>query len=121
MSDDTLIRLAIEYWKLIRALERAIERLPVEHATKTAAQARYSSRRLTAILAEAGIHLVTFDGTLFEPNIAATAVNSDEIERDVQVVVVATIEPAVMRDMAVLALGKVVVAPVGGGPDASRN
>lgn len=121
MTESILIRLAVEHWKLIRAFERAVERLPFEHVAKTAAQARYSADRLKAILSEAGIQLVTFEGMDFEPNLAATAVNIDDIGDALRIVVVSTIEPAVMKDMAVLSLGKVVVAAAAGGTDAPGN
>jgi len=121
MSESALIRLAVEHWKLLRSFERAADRLPVEYLAKTTAQARYSAGQLKAILDDVGIKLVTFDGLEFEPNLAATAVNIGEIEGGGRIVVASTIEPAVMKDMAVISLGKVVVASADGGTDAPGN
>ena len=77
-NSKTLAHLAVEYWKLLKAFERTIGRLPHEHVAKTTAQLRFSTGRLDALLKEADLNLVTFDGQKFEPNIPATALNVDD-------------------------------------------
>jgi hypothetical protein len=42
-NNNILALLAVEYWKLLRAFERTIDRLPHEHVAKTAAQMRFSA------------------------------------------------------------------------------
>jgi hypothetical protein len=65
-NNKTLAHLVVEYWKLLRAFERAIDRLPHEHVAKTAAQLRFSAGRLESLFKEGGLNLVTFDGQKFE-------------------------------------------------------
>ena len=107
--DVTLANLAVEYWKLLRAFERTIDRLPCEHVAKTAAQLRFSARKLDSLLNEGGLNLVTFDGQRFEPNLPASALNAEDFAAGEQLIVETTVEPAVVENMTVLLLGKVVL------------
>lgn len=110
-----LALLAIEYWKLLRAFERAITRLPQEHVAKSAAQLRFSANRLDALLQEGGLNLVTFDGQAYEPNMAATALNADDFSGEERLVVDSTVEPALIEDMTVIVFGKVLLKKVADG------
>ena len=107
-----LASLAVQHWKLLRALKRAIERLPMEHVDKTAGQHRYFDKQLKELLAKNGLRLVEFEGRTFEPNIPAEALNADD-EQDgndgAEWIVVATIEPAIVHDMKTLHFGKVII------------
>jgi hypothetical protein len=123
MGDSkTLAHLAVEYWKLLRALERTIDRLPHEHVAKTAAQLRFSAGKLDFLLKEGGLNLVTFDGQRFEPNIPATALNVDDFTDGGFLIIETTVEPAVVENMTVLLLGKVVLKKIEDGRcDVSGN
>lgn len=121
-NNKTLAHLVVEYWKLLRAFERAIDRLPHEHVAKTAAQLRFSAGRLESLLKEGGLNLVTFDGQKFEPNIPATALNAEDFTDGKLLVIDRTVEPAVVENMTVLLLGKVVLKRIkDGGCDVSGN
>ena len=96
-NDMTLARLAVEYWKLLKAFERTIGRLPHEHVAKTTAQLRFSASRLDSLLMEGGLVLVTFDGQKFEPNISATALNVDDFADGETLIIESTVEPAVVE------------------------
>lgn len=121
-NNKTLAHLVVEYWKLLRAFERAIDRLPHEHVAKTAAQLRFSAGRLESLLKEGGLNLVTFDGQKFEPNIPATALNAEDFTDGELLVIDRTVEPAVVENMTVLLLGKVVLKRIkDGGCDVSGN
>ena len=108
-NDMTLARLAVEYWKLLKAFERTIGRLPHEHVAKTTAQLRFSASRLDSLLMEGGLVLVTFDGQKFEPNISATALNVDDFADGETLIIESTVEPAVVENMNVLLMGKVML------------
>ena len=117
-NNTTLAHLAVEYWKLLRAFERTIDRLPPEHMAKTAAQLRFSTGRLAYLLKEGGLNLVTFDGQTFGPNMPATALNVEDFTKGEHLTVESTVEPAVVESMTVLILGKVVLKKSGvGGND----
>jgi hypothetical protein len=110
----TAARLAVEYWKLLRAFERALDRIPEEHKAKTAAQARFSAGQLEAIMRDAGLRLATFEGQSFSPNLPVAAINGGDFDGEDAVVIESTVEPAIMAGMDVLSMGKVIVAKRGG-------
>lgn len=121
-DDMTLARLAVEYWKLLKAFERTIGRLPHQHVAKTTAQLRFSSSKLDFLLKERGLNLVTFDGKKFEPNIPATALNAEDFSDDEILIIESTVEPAVVENMNVLLMGKVVLKKIEqGARDVSGN
>ena len=103
--------LASEFWKLLRGFERSIALTPEDARPRFAAQARYATGRLEAILTAAGMRLVTFDGLPFEENMAAIAINADEVAGSPErLIVERTLEPAIMDGMTVVMTGKVYLA-----------
>lgn len=105
----TVARLAVEYWKLLRTLNRAITSVPEEARERFASQAGYAAAQLEIILKEQNTSIETFDGLDFEVNLPASPVNGDEF-KDTNAIVERTIEPAVIRDMRVVLPGKVLLA-----------
>lgn len=117
-----LAHLAVEYWKLLRAFERTIERLPQEHVSRSAATLRFSAGKLQSLLADSGLKLITFDGQEFEPNIPATAINVEDFVAEACLKIEITVEPAVIQDMNVLLFGKVLLGKIENGEcDVSRD
>jgi hypothetical protein len=109
-GEQTLARLAVEYWKLLRLLERALDHVPDERRERFAAQGRYAAGRLDELLSEQQMSVQSFDGMAFEINLPASAVNADEFAGRDDAVVARTIEPAVIADMRPVLLGKVYLA-----------
>jgi hypothetical protein len=108
-------QMAIEYWKLLRAFDRMARRLPETHRAKAVSQARFSAGRFEALLRDAGFNLVTFDGQAFAPNLPAIALNADDFDGTVDLVVADTVEPAVLQGVQVLMMGKVMLAAADNG------
>jgi hypothetical protein len=102
-----LARLAVEYWKLLRSFERAIDLTSQDARVRLSAQARYAAGRLEALLSDAKMKIVSFDGMSFEVNLPAVAINGEDVSGLENVFVERTIEPAVIFDMNVILMGKV--------------
>ena len=110
MDTDEIVKMTVEFWKLIRSYERSVPLLPLNNQAKTHAQIRFSSNQLSNILNGMGINLVTFEGQMFEPNLPVTAVNADEFDGNTENLIIQhTIEPTLVRETSVLAMGKVVL------------
>jgi hypothetical protein len=109
-TEETMARLAVEYWKLLRVLERALESVPDERRERFASQGRYAADRLNDLLKEQRMSVQSFDGMDFEINLPASPVNGDEFTNRTDVVVARTIEPAVIADMRPILMGKVYLA-----------
>jgi hypothetical protein len=110
VPESSLAQLAVEYWKLLRTVERAIEVVPEHARERIASQARYASARLDTLLMEQKMSLQAFDGLDFEVNLPASAINGDEFQDQKASVVERTLEPAVISDMRVVLMGKVFLA-----------
>jgi hypothetical protein len=110
IPESSLAQLAVEYWKLLRTVERAIEVVPENARERIASQARYASARLTALLMEHKMSLQAFDGLDFEVNLPASAINGDEFQNEKPSIIERTLEPAVISDMRVVRMGKVFLA-----------
>ena len=104
-----LARLAVDYWKLLRAFERLVADVSPEQAAKVEAQWRFSSSRLHAVLNEQGLVAASFDGQPYEPNLPVTAINTVEVAGQERLVIEQTIEPAIIDNTKVLLMGKVVL------------
>jgi len=112
--------LASEFWKLLRGFERSIALTPEGARSRLAAQARYATGRLDAILAAAGMRVVAFDGLPFEENMPAIAINADEFAGSPErVFVERTLEPAVIEGMTVVLTGKVYLTKSISSPEVS--
>jgi hypothetical protein len=108
--DTVLAHLAVEYWKLLRSFEKAREMVPPDAKVRLSAQGRYAAGRLEALLSDAKMRLMSFDGILFEMNLPAIAINGEDVSGLEGAIVERTIEPAVLSGMTVILMGKVFLA-----------
>lgn len=108
MSDEiALASLAVEHWKLVQSFKSALPLLPEEAQERVQAQIRYSSERLEKILASSNTVCVAFDNQVFEINLPAVAINAEDASGLGPYLVERTIEPAIVRNGAVIRSGKV--------------
>ncbi|MET4524061.1 hypothetical protein [Bradyrhizobium sp. JR18.2] len=109
-SEETMARLAVEYWKLLRVLDRALDSVPEDRRERYASQGRYAADRLDELLRDRKMSVQSFDGMDFEVNLPVSPVNGDEFQGRTDVVVARTIEPAIIADMRPVLMGKVYLA-----------
>lgn len=103
----TLIKLTTEYWRLLKLTERTVADVQNEKTASVAAQLRYSMSRLTTICAEGGLKLISYDREPYVPNLPVTVANSDETDSSDDLIVERTVEPTIIADGHVVAMGKV--------------
>jgi len=110
-SADSVARLIIEYWKLVKACGKTSESLPDREARRFASHVKYSELQLSTIAALMGIRIVDFEGHPFTAGMAASADNHSDFDGVESLTVIQTIEPAILMDDKVLATGRVIVGP----------
>src|SRR5260370_33683162 len=71
-SEETMARLAVEYLKLLRVLERALESVPDGRRERFASQGRYAADRLDDLPKERRMLVQSFDGMDFEINLPSS-------------------------------------------------
>lgn len=106
-------RLAVEHWRLIRALIRASGGLDERNAGRLQAQARYAERQLEITLEGANLTLAFFDGELFEAGLPVDAINIDDFQPEDTLIVDTTVEPTVVAEGRVILVGRVHIARSG--------
>jgi hypothetical protein len=109
-ADTAIARLAIEYWRLLRLVDRAVLSAPEHHRERLKAQAGHAISRFETILKEQNMSIQEFDGMDFEVNLPASPINAGDFPDDTHLIVERTIEPAIICDMRVLLTGKVLLA-----------
>lgn len=106
-TSSSLVALAVEYWRLLRAYDRLRGTVEGDAGARFAAQSRFALGRLEALLAEAGLRLAIFDGQPFHPGLPVRALNAEDFADEDGLVVAFTNEPTILADGRVVVLGTV--------------
>ena len=108
-----LIKLSIEYWRLLRLLEKAVKNQPFDKQASANAQLRYALSRLEDILKENGFRLISYGHTPYSPNLPVTVVNKEDVSGNENLVIEETLEPTILAGGNVVTMGKVIVKQEG--------
>ncbi|KII14877.1 MULTISPECIES: hypothetical protein [Rhodobacterales] len=109
---EAVSQLCVDYWKLTKTTLKAVEAMPEKEARRLRAQLTFSDRQLSLLSNQLGVKVVDFDGEAFHDGIAASADNAGDYADDVELIVSKTIEPAILADMKIIRLGRILVQPV---------
>lgn len=108
-TEELLISLAIESWRLCRMFQRSIDTREIRAASRQSNQVRYFQRKLDESLAPLGLRFVVLDGEPYDTGIAATALNSADFDAEDTLLIDQTIEPIVMGPNGVRRTGTVML------------
>ena len=95
-TEELLINLAIESWRLSRVFQRSIDARDIRAASRQSNQLRYFQRKLQDSLAPLGLRLVDLDGQPYDEGMAAAALNAADFDPDDVLYVDQMMEPIVM-------------------------
>ena len=115
IQEQSVLEMAVEIWRFLRAHERAIFAIPPEKRENDAEMRAESAfcailSPLLKILAGERIRLVAYESVGYESNYPVEAVNADEMGDSDDLVMSETLEPTLVRDGKVLRDGKVFLA-----------
>ena len=108
-EQNALAELATEYWKLFTVAERALADAQIENIAGVSAQLRYSMSRLHSICAKGGLRLISYDRDTYEPNLPVLVANAEEAASFDSTVIERTLEPTIILNGQVVAMGKVLL------------
>ena len=111
MNAESVAQLCVEFWKLLNATKKAIERLPESESRRLKGQLNFSDRQLAMLVDQLGLKLIDFETEGFHAGLATSADNAGDYPDETDLVVSKTLEPTVMADMKVIRLGRILVAP----------
>jgi hypothetical protein len=107
VEQNALVELAVEYWKLFKLAERTLANAQADKMTSVSAQLRYSLTRLHSICEKGGLRLISYDRDVYEPNLPVTVANGEDAALFNNAVIDRTVEPTIICDGQVVAMGKV--------------
>lgn len=94
--EKALLDIAVETWRFARLFARVIAKLDAGEANKYVNQLRYFQKKVEESLRTAGVRVVNVEGQLFDPGIAASALNLADFAPDDKLIVDQMIEPIIM-------------------------
>ena len=106
---NSLMDIAVESWRFGRVFERLLMKLDAGEQSRYQSQFRWFQKRLEESMDGAGLRIVNIEGQVFDPGVAASALNLDEFSTDDQLVIDQMIEPVIMGPKGLLRSGKVML------------
>lgn len=94
--ERSLIEVAIESWRFSRLFSRLVNKLDAGESSRYVNQLRYFQKKIEESLEESGLKLVNVEGQLFDPGMAASALNIGDFGPDDVLLVDQMVEPIIM-------------------------
>jgi hypothetical protein len=110
LERKALIDISVEGWRFARVFGRLLSKLDAGEAPRYSNQARYFLKKIDDGLAEAGLHILSFEGQKFDPGMAITALNIADFGPNDALVIDQMVEPVVMGAEALVRGGTVILA-----------
>jgi hypothetical protein len=96
LFERSLIDIAIESWRFSRLFARLVNKLDVGESGRYANQLRYFQKKVEENLAANGLTLVNVEGQMFDPGMAASALNIGDFGPEEVLMVDQMVEPIIM-------------------------
>ncbi len=110
--ENLLIDIAVESWRFSRLFARVVNKLDAGEASRYGNQLRYFLKRVEESLDAAGYKLVNVEGELFDPGMAASALNVADFDPDDTLLVDQMVEPIIMGSNGLKKQGAVMLRKV---------
>ena len=94
--ERSLIDIAVESWRFSRLFARVVNKLDAGEGARYVNQLRYFQKKVEDSLDASGLKLVNVEGQLFDPGIAASALNIGDFGPDDHLLVDQMVEPIIM-------------------------
>jgi len=93
---SALIDAAVEGWRFSRLFSRLISKLDAGESSRYLSQQRYFQKKISESLEDVGLKLVNVEGQVYDPGIAATALNLEDFAPHDVLMVEQMVEPIIM-------------------------
>lgn len=112
-TEQALIDIAVDGWRLSRLFARVVGKLDAGEAIRYANQLRYFQKKMGDDLAATGLRLIDVEGQAFDAGMAASALNLGDFGVDEALVVDQMVEPIVMGPDGLKRAGTVMLRSMG--------
>jgi hypothetical protein len=107
IASEAIVKLVVESWRFIRVFEHALSGLDAMEAARYRGSADAFGKKIEEALATMDMHMVSIEGTSFDPGMAATPLNIEDFGPDDELEVDAMVEPIVMDRRRLVRMGSV--------------
>lgn len=107
--ENSLISIASETFRFEKVFEKVMRCLSPEEQSKYMSQFSWFSKKVSRALNEAGLRVVSLEGSVYDPGMAITPLNLDDFEIEDTLVVEQMIDPIIMQEDAVRKIGTAVL------------
>jgi len=94
--ENSLIEIAVESWRFAKLFSRVVSKLDAGEGSRYVNQLRYFQKKLEDSLDASGLKLVNVEGQMFDPGIAASALNIGDFGPDDSLLIEQMVEPIIM-------------------------
>lgn len=112
--EQSLIEMAVEGWRFSRLFGRIVSKLDAGEGSRYINQLRYFQKKLEDNLEANGLKLVNVEGQVFDPGMAASALNVGDFEPEDRLIVDQMVEPIIMGTQGLKKEGTVMLRKVMG-------
>jgi len=113
-NEQALMDLAVEGWRFSRLFLKALSKMDAGVSGRYVNQLRYFQKRIEESLERSGLRLVNVEGQIFDPGVAAAALNIGDYEAGDKLVIDQMVEPIIMGEDGLKRQGTVTVSKVTG-------
>lgn len=106
---ENLVELVVESWRFSRLFAKLTTKLDAGDGARYINQYRYYLKKLDSILGRVGLRIVNVEGQLYDPGMAASALNIGDFEGDDHLLVDQMLEPIIMGDEGIVRAGTVML------------
>ena len=109
LGTESLVELAVESWRFSRLFAKLTSKLDAGESSRYVNQYRYYVKKIESILERAGLRIVNVEGQLYDPGMAASALNIEDFEGDDHLLVDQMLEPIIMGNDGIVRAGTVML------------
>ena len=113
-NEQALMDLAVEGWRFSRLFLKALSKMDAGVSGRYVNQLRYFQKRIEESLERSGLRLVNVEEQIFDPGVAAAALNIGDYEAGDKLVIDQMVEPIIMGEDGLKRQGTVTVSKVTG-------
>lgn len=96
--EDIIIKIVTENWRLMKLFVKVSTKLDASETLRFMNQLRYFKKIIDDSLEEIGFRIENLEGEIYDPGMAAIALNIDEFEADDILLVEQMLEPLIMSE-----------------------
>lgn len=109
LGTESLVELAVESWRFSRLFAKLTSKLDAGESSRYVNQYRYYLKKIESILERAGLRIVNVEGQLYDPGMAASALNIEDFQGEDHLLVDQMLEPIIMGNDGIVRAGTVML------------